>query len=115
MAIRKSVWQAISAVVAAVVIVLAVLVVVGTGDNGGGGEEGKPVAAGQTSRAGVTRTPLGEASPANAPGQKLYLQQVTIAPHAQPAEHLHQGTHVARGICGTARHKMIRCRPAVPR
>jgi|SRR5947209_6405440 len=115
MAIRKSVWQAISAVLAAVVIVLAVLVVVGTGDNGGGGEEGKPVAAGKTSGAGVTRTPLGEASPANAPGQKLYLQQVTIAPHAKLAEHFHQGTQVARVISGTLTYNIVSGTAAVTR
>src|SRR5437879_6558152 len=100
MRIRKSGWQAISAVLAVVVLVLAVLVVVGTGENGGGGK-GSAVTAAKTSGSGVTRTPLGEASPANAPGQKLYLQRVTIAPHAKLAEHFHQGTQVARVISGT--------------
>jgi hypothetical protein len=31
---------------------------------------------------GITRTDLGSALPANAPGQQLYLQRVTIAPGA---------------------------------
>ena len=117
MAIRKSAWQAISAVLLAVVIVLAVLVVVGTGDNSsdGGGEEGKPVPAGKTTGNGVTRTPLGEASPANAPGQKLYLQQVTIAPHAKLAEHFHQGTQVARVISGTLTYNIVSGTAAVTR
>jgi len=108
MRIRTSVWQATSAVLAVAVVVLAALLVVGTGDDGGGGGgQGKPVAAAKTSGTGVTRTPLGEASPANAPGQKLYLQQVTIAPHAKLAEHFHQGTQVARVISGTLTYNIV--------
>src|SRR5947209_2701938 len=97
MRIRTSVWQATSAVLAVAVVVLAVLLAVGTGDGGGSGQ-GNPIAAAKAAGTGVIRTPLGEATPANAPGQKLYLQQVTIAPHAKLAEHFHQGTQVARVI-----------------
>jgi quercetin dioxygenase-like cupin family protein len=53
-----------------------------------------------TTSNGITRTPLGQASPANAPGQVLYLQRVTIAPGAKFAEHFHQGTQVARVLSG---------------
>jgi quercetin dioxygenase-like cupin family protein len=49
---------------------------------------------------GITRTELGEASPANGPGQELYLQRVTIAPGAALPEHFHQGTQVAHIISG---------------
>jgi len=115
MRIRTSVWQATSAVLAVAVVVLAVVVVVGTGDDSGGGGQGKPVAAAKTSGTGVIRTPLGEASPANAPGQKLYLQQVTIAPHAKLAEHYHQGTQVARVISGTLTYNIVSGTAAVTR
>src|SRR5439155_7156354 len=53
-----------------------------------------------TTTSGITRTELGNAQPANAPGQELYLQRVTIAPGAKLAEHFHQGTQVARVIAG---------------
>ena len=42
----------------------------------------------------------GSALPANAPGQQLYLQRVTIAPGAKLPEHFHQGTQVARILGG---------------
>ncbi len=51
---------------------------------------------GTTTSNGITRQALGEAAPANAPGQELYLQRVTIAPGAKLVEHFHQGTQVAR-------------------
>jgi quercetin dioxygenase-like cupin family protein len=53
-----------------------------------------------TTSNGITRTPLGQASPENAPGQVLYLQRVTIAPGAKLVEHFHQGTQVARVVAG---------------
>src|SRR5262249_5897015 len=43
----------------------------------------------------VVRTVYGTATPINAPGQSLGLQQVTIAPGAKLAEHFHAGTQVA--------------------
>jgi quercetin dioxygenase-like cupin family protein len=49
---------------------------------------------------GITRADLGSARPANAPGQELYLQRVTIAPGAKLPEHYHQGTQVARILAG---------------
>src|SRR5882724_10366122 len=55
---------------------------------------------GPTTSNGITRTPLGEASPVNAPGQELYLQRVTIGPGAKLVEHFHQGTQVARVLSG---------------
>ena len=55
---------------------------------------------GTTSSNGITRAALGQASPADAPGQVLYLQRVTIAPGAKLVEHFHQGTQVARIVSG---------------
>jgi len=56
---------------------------------------------------GITRTELGKAPPANAPGQELYLQRVTIAPGAKLAEHFHQGTQVARVISGVLTYDVV--------
>jgi hypothetical protein len=56
---------------------------------------------------GITRTELGKAQPANAPGQELYLQRVTIAPGAKLAEHFHQGTQVARVIAGVLTYDVV--------
>src|SRR6476659_2465213 len=55
---------------------------------------------GSSSNTGITRADLGSALPANAPGQQLYLQRVTIAPGAKLPEHFHQGTQVAHIISG---------------
>src|SRR2546430_74089 len=55
---------------------------------------------GTTTSNGITRAALGEAQPADAPGQELYLQRVTIAPGAKLVEHFHQGTQVARVVSG---------------
>jgi quercetin dioxygenase-like cupin family protein len=57
--------------------------------------------------AGVTRVRLGQASPANAPGQTLYLEQVTIAAGAKLTEHFHQGTQVARVVSGVLTYNII--------
>jgi len=55
-----------------------------------------PVAAQTTSTSnGTTRIELAEGTPANAPGQQLYLQEVRIAPGAKLPTHFHQGTQVA--------------------
>src|SRR5204863_9093217 len=82
---------------------------------GGGGGRGGAVAAAKVQGNGVTRTPLGQAAPANAPGQALYLQQVTIAPHAKLAEHFHQGTQVARVISGVLTYNIVSGTAAVTR
>ena len=55
---------------------------------------------GSSSNTGITRADLGSALPANAPGQQLYLQRVTIAPGAKLPQHFHQGTQVARILGG---------------
>jgi quercetin dioxygenase-like cupin family protein len=43
----------------------------------------------------VTRAVLGEAAPANSPGQDLTLQRVTVQPDAKLPTHYHEGTQVA--------------------
>lgn len=62
---------------------------------------------GEPAPAGVTRVRLGQASPANAPGQALYLEQITIAPGARLAEHFHQGTQIARVVSGVLTYNII--------
>ena len=111
---RARKWQVISAVLAVAVVVLAVVLVV-TRDDDADEEQRGPVAAAGTGASGVARIPLGEASPANAPGQTLYLQQVTIAPHAKLPEHFHQGTQVARVISGTLTYNIVSGAAAVTR
>jgi hypothetical protein len=112
--LRTKAWQLIAALVACAVVIAVILLLVGTGS----GEEhtqSKKAAPKPTQGSGVTRTPLGEATPANAPGQKLYLQQVTIAPHAKLAEHFHQGTQVARVVSGTLTYNILSGTAAVTR
>jgi quercetin dioxygenase-like cupin family protein len=110
---RTRKWQLLSAVLAVAVIVLAVLLVVTRDD--GDDENGSPVATGRVTSNGVIRTPLGEATPANAPGQTMYLQQVDIAPHAKLAEHYHQGTQVARVVSGVLTYNIVSGTAAITR
>jgi uncharacterized RmlC-like cupin family protein len=110
---RSRTWQLISAVLAVIIVILAVVLVVTRDD--GDDEEHAPVAAAGTTANGVTRTPLGEAVPTNAPGQKLYLQQVTIAPHAKLPEHFHQGTQVAHVVSGVLTYNIVAGVAAVTR
>jgi hypothetical protein len=96
-----------------VVVVLTVLLVNQDGEDTGG--QRGAVAAAKITGNGVTRIPLGEANPANAPGQTMYLQQVTIAPHAKLPEHFHQGTQVARVISGVLTYNIVSGTAAVTR
>jgi hypothetical protein len=115
--LRTKTWQLISALLAGVVIVLTVVLVVTRNDreNSKGSGQGSAVAATKVRGNGITRTPLGEATPANAPGQTMYLQQVTIAPHAKLPEHFHQGTQVARVISGVLTYNIVSGTAAVAR
>jgi hypothetical protein len=112
--LRTKAWQLIAALLACAVVVVVIVLFVGTGS---GAEHGRVKAAApkQTQGGGATRTPLGEAAPANAPGQMLYLQQVTIAPHAELPEHFHQGTQVARVVSGTLTYNIVSGTAAVSR
>jgi hypothetical protein len=88
----------VGAVLAAVLVAALGVLAVRSGDE----EPAAPAAA-----AGVTRVRLGQADPANAPGQSLYLEQVTIAPGARLAEHFHQGTQVARVVSGVLTYNIV--------
>ena len=116
MELRTKTWQMVSAVLAGVIVVLAVVLLLsrddGEDDDGG---RGAPAAAARVQGSGVIRTPLGEATPANAPGQTMYLQQVTITPHAKLPEHFHQGTQVARVISGVLTYNIVSGTAAVTR
>jgi hypothetical protein len=110
-------WQVISVVLAviAVVLVLAFVLKDDSAGNHATSTSVGGVAAVKAGGTGVTRTPLGEAAPANAPGQTMYLQQVTIAAHAKLPEHFHQGTQVARVISGTLTYNIVSGTAAVTR
>lgn len=56
----------------------------------------------------VVRDRLGATSPGNAPGQELFLEQVTIAPGARLATHYHQGTQVAHVVSGELTYNIVR-------
>ncbi len=89
-------------------VAAAVLVGVAVGATGGLVGPGVAAAAGKpTTSNGITRIPLGEATPTNAPGQVLYLQRVIIAPGARLAEHFHQGTQVATVTKGTLTYNIV--------
>lgn len=72
------------------------------GDDTGGGDTG-----GAAADEPIRRDELGQAAPANAPGQQLYLQRVTIAPGAQLAQHFHEGTQVAYVESGTLTYNIV--------
>jgi quercetin dioxygenase-like cupin family protein len=92
-----------------------IVLLVGTGSSDDRAQNKKAATTSTTQGSGVTRTAFGQATPANAPGQQLYLQQVTIAPHAKLAEHFHQGTQLARVISGTLTYNIASGTAAVTR
>ena len=55
----------------------------------------------------TVREELAETAPANAPGQRLYLQRVTIQPGARLDTHYHDGTQVARVVQGTLTYDIV--------
>ncbi|MEN9506235.1 MAG: hypothetical protein RI958_2161 [Actinomycetota bacterium] len=79
------------------VVALSTLGLTGCGDEADGSATAEP----------IRRDELGQAAPANAPGQQLYLQRVTIAPGAQLAQHFHQGTQVAYVESGTLTYNIV--------
>ena len=79
------------------VVALSTLGLTGCGDEADGAATAEP----------IRRDELGQAAPANAPGQQLYLQRVTIAPGAQLAQHFHQGTQVAYVESGTLTYNIV--------
>jgi len=114
MGLRTKAWTFVAALLACTIVIVVIALVVG----GGSEAHAHKKTTATTSKAagsGVTRTPLGEAAPANAPGQQLYLQRVTIAPHAKLAEHFHQGTQLARVVAGTLTYNIVSGTAAVTR
>ena len=87
-------WRAgSSAVVPRAVAVLAVIG--GVAACGGDDDDGA-----ETVRAGsVLRAELADAAAANAPGQHLYLQDVTIGPDTRLSTHYHDGIQIAPCTC----------------
>ncbi|MBV9412947.1 MAG: cupin domain-containing protein [Acidimicrobiia bacterium] len=123
MDLRTKAWRLIVALVACGVVITVILLLVGTGSGEEHAASKKAPRPAQPAKpapvpapgSGVTRAPFGEAAPANAPGQRLYLQQVTIAPHAKLAEHFHQGTQLARVMSGTLTYNIVSGTAAVTR
>ena len=114
MEFRTKALQVIGALLACAVVVVLIAVLLGAG----GGSRGANSKAGAPKKAqgtGVTRQALGQATPANAPGQTLYLQQVTIAPHAALPEHFHEGTQLARVLSGTLTYNIVSGTAAIAR
>lgn len=67
-----------------------------------GGGDNAPAA-----MAEVLREELGQASPAGAPGQRLYLERVTIAPGTRLSAHFHDGTQVAHVESGELTYNIV--------
>lgn len=97
-------WAAVAAV--------ALLSVAGCGSDD---EAGDAVATTTTAPAGIVREALGETAPANAPGQVLYLQRVTIPPGERLAEHFHQGTQLATVTSGVLTYNLVSGTVAITR
>jgi quercetin dioxygenase-like cupin family protein len=55
----------------------------------------------------VVREELAVGTPANAPGQTLYLSRVTIQPDGEIAPHFHEGTQIANIEAGTLTYTVI--------
>ena len=55
----------------------------------------------------VVREALAQATPANAPGQTLYLQDVTIPAGTKLGTHLHEGTQVAHVRSGVLTYDIV--------
>ena len=114
MGLRTKAWRFIAALLACAAVIVVIVLFVGTGANQQHASK-KTAVTSKPQGSGVTRNPFGQATPANAPGQQLYLQQVTIAPHAALPEHFHQGTQVARVISGTLTYNIVSGTAAVTR
>jgi Cupin domain len=64
-------------------------------------------AAGAAEKEPVRRTVYGQAAPANAPGQQLYLQQVVVEPGGKLPEHFHEGTQLATIRAGVLTYNVV--------
>lgn len=73
-----------------------------------GGDGAAVTAPQEVSAEPVVRDRLGATNPENAPGQELFLEQVTIAPGARLATHYHEGTQVAHVVSGELTYNIVR-------
>jgi oxalate decarboxylase/phosphoglucose isomerase-like protein (cupin superfamily) len=78
----------------------------------GCGSDNVPAAASSATDPGASTEPvvrdrLGATNPQNAPGQELFLEQVTIAPGARLSTHYHQGTQVAHVVSGELTYNIV--------
>jgi hypothetical protein len=55
----------------------------------------------------IQRIVYGPTTPANAPGQELTLQRITIAPGAKLPQHFHEGTQVATVRAGVLTYNVV--------
>jgi quercetin dioxygenase-like cupin family protein len=81
-------------------LLLAVFLIAALAGCGDDGDESPGEAA-------TIRDELGDALPANAPGQHLYLERVTISPGTQLDTHFHDGTQVAHIVAGTLTYNIV--------
>jgi quercetin dioxygenase-like cupin family protein len=82
---------------------VALLAVLGGGAAcGGDDDDAETVGAGS-----VLRLELADAEAANAPGQHLYLQEVTIGPDTRLSTHYHDGIQIATIRSGTLTYHML--------
>ncbi len=108
MDVRTKAAHLIAAVVASAVVVAVIVVLLGASSGHGDTDRKAGATTQKTAQGtGVARQPYGQAMPANAPGQTLYFQKVTIGPHARLAEHFHQGTQLARVVSGTLTYNIV--------
>ena len=93
------------------VLGVALLALAGACGDDDDGDRGGPAASDPTtdttSGEPIVRDELGQATPANAPGQVLYLQRVTIEPGAALDTHFHEGTQVAEVVEGTLTYDIV--------
>jgi quercetin dioxygenase-like cupin family protein len=73
----------------------------------GCGDDASTPAAPTGDDAPTVREELAEAAPVNAPGQRLYLQRVTINPGARLDTHYHEGTQIARVVEGALTYDIV--------
>lgn len=86
---------------------------------GCGGGSSEPVASGPPGASGaaggIDRKILARDTPANAPGQTLYLEEVEIAPGAELPAHFHDGTQIASVRSGILTYDIVEGSAAVTR
>ena len=80
-----------SIIVGALSALVALIAFAGCGSGSSGASPSGPSGSSGTG-GGIDRKVLAQDEPANAPGQTLYLEEVTIAPGTDLPQHFHDGT-----------------------